>query len=460
MRTEDETFIDRLRSLAKIASPEIVASELEGVRPEDISEAIERLDVEEGIAILQSLDGETAADVLVELPTENARRLLAQLPDETVALYLDILPMDDALELREEMPIERFLALLEVIPPEDAQEIRRLMGYPEDSAGSLMTEAFFQVLPDQTVEQILETIRSAPEGRFETVNDLYVLDEAKHLLGVFSLRQAVRADPSVQARELMRKDIVTCLAWDTAEDVARDIARYGFYAMPVLDHRGRMLGIFTVDDAQEILEEADTEDLLKLGGVAGDAESYLSLSVWELVKRRLPWLGILFLAQFLTGAVLKHYTGESGELGNAVLPSLILFIPLLIGAGGNAGSQVTTTITRALAVGEIRLQDAALVLRREFAVSAGIGIVLGLVGFLQAWGVWRVSLPVAAVVALALPAIIVWATVVGSLLPLGAKRIGIDPAVMSAPFISTFVDATGLIIYFEIAWTLLGRTGV
>lgn len=456
MRTDEETFVDRLRSLAKVATPAVVREELENIRPEDIAEALERLEVEEAIPILQSLDHEVAADVLVEIPTENARRLLAELPDETVALYLDVLPMDDALDLREELPHERFEALLQIIPAEDAQEIRRLMTYPEDSAGSLMTEAFFEVLPGMTMENILEDIRKAPEGKYETVNDIYVLDGARHLLGVFSLRLAIRAAPNVTASELMRKDIITCSAWDQAEEVARQIARYGFYAMPVLDHRGRMLGIFTVDDAQEIIEEADTEDVLKLAGVTGDAEAYLSLSVWQLVRRRLPWLGILFFAQFLTGAVLKRYTGHDQSAASSVLPSLVLFIPLLIGAGGNAGSQVTTTITRALAVGEVRLNDAALVLRREFVISAGIGIVLGLIGFVQAYFVWQVAFDVALVVSFALPAIIVWATVVGSVLPMGAKRVGIDPAVMSAPFISTFVDATGLIIYFEIARQILG----
>lgn len=456
MRTEEETFVDRMRSLAKIASPEVVRSELEGVRPEDIAEVLQRLEVEEGLAILQNLDSETAADVLVDVPTETARRYLAELPDETVAHYLDILPMDDALDLREEVPEERFEALLNIIPPEDAQQIRRLMSFPEDSAGSLMTEAFFEVKPEATMAEILDDIRKAPEGKYETVNDIYVLDNARHLLGVFSLRLAIRADTDVAASELMRKDVVTCSAWDSAEDVARQIGRYGFYAMPVLDYRGRMLGIFTVDDAQDIIEEADTEDVLKLAGVTGDAEAYLSLSVWQLVKRRLPWLGILFLAQFLTGAVLKAYTRHGIGETDTLLASLVLFIPLLIGAGGNAGAQVTTTITRALAVGEIRVQDATLVLRREFAVSAGIGVVLGIIGFFQAYVVWGVPSQVALVVSFALPAIIVWATVVGSMLPLAAKRLSIDPAVMSAPFITTFVDATGLIIYFEIARMVVG----
>lgn len=460
MRTEEETFTDRLRSLAKVASPEIVRSELENLLPEDIAEALARLDTEEGVVILQNLEPLIAANVLVDLPTEAARRLIAQLPDETLAFYLDVLPMDDAIELREEMPAERFEALLEVIPTEDAQEIRRLLSFPEDSAGQLMTEAFFEVRPTDTMSQILSDIRSAPEGKYETVNDLYVLDRNRHLLGVFSLRMALRAEPDSTAEEVMRKDVVTCTAETPAEEVARLISRYGFYAMPVLDHRGRMLGIFTVDDAQEIIEEADTEDLLMLGGVSGDAEAYLSLSVVQLVRRRLPWLLILFVAESFTGAVMRNYDPSpaqslAGSSPVEVFARLSLFLPLLIGAGGNTGSQVTTTITRAIGVGEVRTRDVWTIFRREFATALLIGGVLGLLGFVRAWIGWDETLEVCTVVGLALPAIVIWAASVGSLLPLAAKRLGVDPAVMSAPFISTFVDATGLIIYFEIAHVVL-----
>jgi len=460
MRTDEETLVDRLRSLAKVASPDVVREALDGVRAEDIAEALTRLEVEEGLPILQNLESSTAADLLVELPTETARRFLAELPDTTVALYLDILPMDDALDLREELPPERFEALLEVIPPEDAQEIRRLMSYPDDSAGSLMTEAFFAAAPDQSMVEIFGDIRRAEEGKYETVNDIYVLDDARHLLGIFSLRQAIRADLKDEAKDVMKADVITCSAWDSAEDVARQISRYGFYAMPVLDYRGRMLGIFTVDDAQTILQEADTEDVLKLGGVAGDAEAYLSLSVWQLVKRRLPWLLVLFVAESLTGSVLRWYNPTSDAVGRGTTPvevyaRLSLFLPLLIGAGGNSGSQVTTTITRALGIGEVRPGDVWAIFRREFATAIVTGLSLGLLGFIRAWLGWQESLPICLVVAAALPAIVLWATTIGSMLPLAAKRIGIDPAVMSAPFITTFVDATGLIIYFEIARRLL-----
>ncbi len=463
MRTDERALEERLRSLSRIEDSAVARELLEGVRPEDIAEAFQRIDVEEGLSILSHIDPETAADVLIELPTETAKAYINELPDATVAHYLDILPMDDALELREHLDPERFEALLHVIPKEDALEIRRLLSYPEDSAGQLMTEAFMWVLPDRSVADVLAHIREAPDQDYEMVNYIYVLDDVRHLLGVMSLKRVIRSHPGFLARDVMNTDVLSVPAYAHQEEVARQIAHYGVSAMPVVDERGRMVGIITADDAQEILEEADTEDVLKLGAVTGDAEPYLSLGVFQLAKRRLPWLLILFLAEFFTGSVLRHYTKQANESGFTVLAQLMLFVPLLIGAGGNAGSQVTTTITRALALGEVRLGDWFLVIRRELLVALMIGGSLGFLGYLRAnlpiIG-WSMPVSVSLIVGIALPCIIIWAAAVGSLLPLGAKRIGVDPAVMSAPFITTFVDATGLIIYFEVARSVLGSYGL
>ena len=461
MRTDDKAFVERLRTLAD--DPAALRAALEGVRPEDVAEAFQRLDRDEMLRVLQLLDPETAAYVLVELPTETARVLVNELPDTTLAHYLDVLPMDDAIELREELDPERFEALLRVIPNEDAQEIRRLMSYPEDSAGQLMTESFVVVSPEMTMDDVLGVVRHTDAEEFETVNTIYVLSEDRHLLGVLTLRRVLRADPHATARETMNDDPISLPVTTSQEELARTLARYGFSAMPVLDERGRMVGIVTADDAAEVLEDADTEDVLKMGAVSGDAEAYLSLSVWELVKRRVPWLLGLFVAESLTGNVLRYY-GQGGGGDEVKLSPLTFFIPLLIGAGGNSGSQVTTTITRALALGEVRPEDWWRVMRREMTTAVVAGFILGAIGFLRAWlpipiiG-WGSHLDISLVVGLSLPAIILWSTTVGSLLPITAKRLGIDPAVMSAPFISTFVDATGLVIYFEIAKHLLGHLG-
>lgn len=467
MRTDEQALVDRLPTLAQEEDKYKVREQLENVRPEDLADAIQRSDLEIGLAILRKLDAETAAYVLIELPDETSRSIIAELPDTTVAHYLDILPMDDALGLRESLSPERFEALLHVIPDQDAQEIRRLLSYPEDSAGQLMTEDFVEVAPTDTMSDVLDLIRSTNDEEFETVNYIYVLSEDRHLLGLLTLKRVIRSQPNALARDVMVEDIITVRVAMPEEEVARTLARYGFSAVPVLDDRGRMLGIVTADDAQEILEEAQTEDVLMLGGVTGDAENYLSLPIIELVKRRLPWLVVLFVAEFFTGSVLRYYLGKDADsdpsASLAIIAKLQLFVPLLIGAGGNAGSQVTTTITRALALGDVRSSDWFRVIRREFTVSSLVGVTLGLIGMA------RVSLPVigwsqpiylSMTVGFALPCIIIWAATVGSVLPMAAKRLGIDPAVMSAPFISTFVDATGLIIYFEVAKRVMASYGI
>src|SRR5579885_251615 len=206
MRTDEKTFVDELRSLAKIEQPEVVQEHLESVRPEDIAEALPRLDFEEGLAILQRMDAEMAANVLVELPAESSRAFLDELPDATVAHYIDILPMDDAIALTDELPEERREAILQVIPEEDALEIQRLRSYPEDSVGRLITEDFVQVRPEATTSEILRDLREKPEAEYEMINDIYVLDEYRHLLGVFSLRRLLRADPHQTAKEMMMTD--------------------------------------------------------------------------------------------------------------------------------------------------------------------------------------------------------------------------------------------------------------
>lgn len=450
-------LIHALKRLAHLPDRRHVRAELENVRAEDLAEAVSRLETDEAVAVLQAMEVEQAAEVMVEMPTETAKTIVSELPDDVVAAYMDVLPMDDALELNEELPPERFEALLKVIPTEDADEIRRLLAYPEGSVGRIMTERFFEVKPTATMAEIIEDLRSAPDDKYESINDVYVLDDQRRLAGVISLRRVLRTDPDLTAEEVMRRETIACVVDEDEEAAARTVARYGLYALPVVDREGRMVGLFTGDDAQDILEEADTEDHLALGAVSGEAEPYMSLNVFQLYKRRVPWLVVLFAAEFLTGAVLRHYgKGDDARISTA---DVMLFVPLLLGAGGNSGSQVTTTITRALALGEIRGRDSLTVLVKELTVASMVGASIGLLGFGRAvlpspFG-WGSSSDLSLVVGLALPAIILWSATVASLLPIGAKKLGADPAVMSAPFITTLVDATGLVIYFEIALRLL-----
>ncbi len=430
---------------------DLAAEELKSQPSEDVAFVLERAATEHSVAVLIRLPDLLAGEALVDASTEPVKAIVAELPDDYLARILDILPMDDASELRDEVGESRFERLLEMIPEEDAGEIERLLSYPEDSVAREITEHFFRVRPTDTMNDVLADLRAAKEDDYESVSELYVISDSGVLKGVFSLRKGLRADPTIPVSELMNTELIAVSVQETAETAARRMAKYGFYGLPVLDEAGRMVGLFMGDDAQEIIEEADSEDQLKLGAVSGPVETYISLSVWQLARRRLPWLAALFVAETFTGMVMRHY-GQSEELS---LVPLTFFIPLLIGAGGNTGSQVTTTLTRALALGEVTSRDWFLVLRREVLTALLIGAALGVIGYVRALYGWNTSPELSMVIGIALPSIVLWAGLVGSLLPLAARRLGIDPAVMSAPFITTFVDATGLVIYFEIARRIL-----
>lgn len=452
MQKDIKIFIEHLRSLAKIQNPEVIQEELGGLKPQDLAEAFQRINVTDGLNLLRQLSVEMAGDILTQLPTETAKQYIEELPDSTIAAYLQFLPINDALEMRKELGQERFSSLLEIIPRESAYEIRRLLTYPEDSVGRIMTEAYVKVSPETTMGEILNMIRGEQGQTYETIDAIYVLGEGGHLVGVLSLRRVIRALPEEQARSIMIAEVISAHPTSLEEDAARLLIKYDFSALPIVDEKGRMVGILSASDAHDILSEADTEDVLKLGGVSGDAEAYISLGVFHLAKRRIPWLLGLFIAETFTGAVLRYYGQGSDSLN---LSPVTFFIPLLIGAGGNSGSQTTTTITRALAIGEITSSDAWLVFKKEILTALLVGVTLGIVGFVRAQ-LWGTSQALSWVVGLAIPCIVLWATAVGSLLPIAAKKVGVDPAVMSAPFISTFVDATGLIIYLELVRSMVG----
>lgn len=453
-----EKLAAALRALAK-TKPSARPVDLDFARPEDLADAILLLTPEETAQALGHMEPEVAAQILVDAPTSNVRLIVPLLEDRLLAAYLDVLPMDDAIDLQEEIEEERWERLLEIIPAEDAAEIRRLQNYPKGSVGRLMTEAYFWTAPYATVESLLTDLRSANQEKYESVMAVYVVADDKKLIGIISIRRLLRAHPQMLASEVMNKDVVSVKVTDSDEESARIMAKYGFYALPVVDENGVLKGIFTGDDAQEILQDADTKDVLALGGVSGTVEAYLSLNPVQLYSRRMPWLLALFVAETLTGHVLRHY-GQADD-GLAISP-LMYFVPLLIGAGGNAGSQVTSTITRSLAIGEISSRDWFKVIGREWSVACMIGATLGLVGALRAFAPppigWAAGLEMSILIALALPCIIVWASTVGSCLPIAAKKMGIDPAVLSAPLVTTLVDATGLIIYFEIARRVITKS--
>ncbi len=436
----------------------LAANDLDGLRmllanrhPADIAEVIDRLDDEDKIRLFRLLPPRQAADVLGETSADATRELLEHLPAEEVGDLLDSLPMDDVAEILTEDVPDRQHELLTAMEPRDAAEVRSLLSYPPKSAGRLMTDKFVRVRPEMSAAEAIAFLRLI-DPEIESFTDLYVLNLVQQLLGVVSLRAVITAPPGRRMSEIMNPHIVTVPPETDQEQVARLVARYDLLALPVVG-QGRMLGIVTVDDVIDVLVSEGTEDVLRFAGIEGGPEldqPYFSVPLLRVVRRRVGWLLLLFLAETFTGSVLRLF---ESELARVV--ALSFFIPLLIGTGGNTGAQTVSTLIRGLALGEIRPRDAWHVVLRELWSGLLLGLILGSVAFGRAL-LWGSSYPLAAVVGLTIIAICTWANTIGSLIPLVAQKIGIDPAVVSAPLITTLVDATGLAIYLLIAKLLLG----
>jgi magnesium transporter len=338
--------------------------------------------------------------------------------------------------------------LLAGLSPHERALTARLLGYPENSAGRLMSPEVANLRANQSVADALARLRRVGRSA-ETIYALPVTDDARRLVGALGLRDLVLADPEAQVGELMDTEVYKAHVDTDQEQVARLMAEADLLALPIVDSEDRLVGIVTVDDAMRVLEEEQTEDVARAGGAEPLEHPYLSVSMLGLARSRVVWLLALLVAATLTVNVLNVF---EATLAEAVV--LTLFIPLVIGAGGNAGSQAATTVTRALAVGELRTGDVALVVLREARVGVLLGAMLGVLALLPTW--LFAGQAVATVVSLTLLSVATLATTIGSLLPLLARRLGFDPAVMSAPFISTLVDASGLVVYFLIAKAVLG----
>lgn len=450
MQERITTLAEQIQEAIETADGSL-ASLVQVVAPQDIAEALSLLeDPAQQARVLVQLDEALASEVLDYLEPALVKQIFEHLPDTKAARLLSALPADDAAQILEQLEEDEAQVLLRQMAPPEAREVRELLEYPPNTAGRLMVRQYVRVRPEWTSEQTLDYLRQVGT-EIETIYYLYVVDIRQRLIGICSLRELVLADPSKRIEQIMETDLVVVHPETDQEEVANLLSKYDLLAVPVVDELGRMLGIVTIDDVVDILVSESTEDVLKLGGVEAAEEPYLTQSPWDLVRRRVRWLLLLFLAERLTGTVLRHYDEEIQQFS-----ALAWFIPLLIGTGGNAGSQTTTTITRALALGEVRLNHVLKVMGREMWTGILLGLLIGMVGVANAF-LWSGTLSTAQRIELALTiglaqvAIITMATTVGAMLPLLAKRLNIDPAVMSAPFITTLIDAAGLLLYFWIA---------
>lgn len=425
----------------------------------ELAEVWPALSPEERVDAFRRLTRGEAGTFFLERRPATQALLVRAAPEWEQRLLMRMLAPDDAADVMQELaPEERghFLAFLD---ERTRAEVDALLAYAEDEAGGLMNPRFVRVRPDMSVDQAISYARRQSRERAEMIHYLYVLDADQKLRGVLSFRDLFSASGDKLVSDVMLRDTIAVGEHTDQEEVARLMAQHDVIALPVVDEAGRMRGIVTVDDVVDVVESEATEDIQKIGGSEALDKPYLQTTVGGMIRKRAPWLAILFLGEMLTASAMDRYVAE---LGAALV--LAIFIPLIISAGGNSGSQATTLVIRAMALGEVRLRDWWLVVRREVVIGAALGGFLGLLGLVRvlAWqrlfgsyGEHALALSIA--VGLAVLGVVTWGTLAGSTLPFVLRRLGQDPASASAPFVATLVDVSGLVIYFSLArWILVG----
>jgi magnesium transporter len=400
-----------------------------------------------------------AATVFEYLPSPAQRALVKTMGQEDVASLLNHMSPDDRTLLFGELPANVTKHLLSLLTPEERAEAVTLLGYPPGTIGRLMTPHYIAVREDWSVQQVMEFVREHGQDS-ETLNVIYIVDERGHLIDDIRIREFLVVPLTRLVSDLMDRRYVSLKATDKQEDAVEVFRREDRTALPVTDTTGELIGIVTVDDVLDIAEQAATREMQRVGGSEALDEPYMSIALGRMVRKRAGWLVVLFLGEMLTATAMGFF---EKEIERAVV--LALFVPLIISSGGNSGSQASTLVIRAMAVGELRLSDWWRVVRREAGSGVLLGCILGSIGFLRI-SVWSIFsnlygphwLLVAATVGLALIAIVLWGTLVGSMLPLILRRLGFDPATSSAPFVATLVDVTGLVIYFSVGLVVLRGT--
>jgi magnesium transporter len=440
---------DLAQTLAQ--DPDELREALDSFHVEDIAELLQDLPQEEAVALFQAVPPDLTAAVIAHMSEEERTRILERLGAENAAEVLTEMAPDDRADAIQELssPIaEMILSHIEETEPEIAEEARELASYPADSAGGLMTTEYVSLAPNTKVWQALEAVRQySRQDKAETISYAYVVAFGGRIVGVVSLKELILNDPGVAVEDVMTDNVIFVRPDTHQEEVAKMFQKYSFSALPVVDEQGRMLGLVTVDDVIDVVVEEATEDAQMMGAVQPIEDAYFATDFWTFIKKRAPWLIVLFAGELLTATVMHGYEHEL-----AILVDLVIFIPLIISSGGNSGSQSSSLIIRALAVGEVKPSDWLRILVREAGIGIILGLVLGAVGFARAFLLQeKEALRIAIAVSVSVVAVVTTGTLVGSLLPLGIKRIGLDPAVSSTPFIASLVDVLGLLVYFSIA---------
>jgi magnesium transporter len=454
-------LVPDVRELLQAGETEALGEFFADFHPANVAEVIEDLEGVEGDTIFQLLEPRARAEVMSYLTPDLQVRIVEGMPTGDAAVLLHLMSHDERADLVNRLDDDRVDQILRHMAHAEREDIRRLASYEPGTAGAVMTTDYAVLPPDLTVRAAMERLRHEAPDR-ETIYYIYVVDAHRKLIGFVSFKKLFLARSLARIEEIMQRDVIFARVDDDQESVARKIEEYDLIAIPVIDANDMLVGIVTHDDAADIRRQEQTEDILRFGGVTADASKTDGDPYWQgrilaAVRRRIGWLLFLFFGGALTSFVLRSFNWVDGQVDPDI--DLDIFIPLLIGTGGNAGSQTVGTIIRGLAIGEIERGDAWRVLAREWLTGLLLGTLLGSVGFVYAYLFHRNSLVFAAVIGLAILGICMWANCVGALVPLLARKLGIDPAVVSAPLISTLVDATGLIIYYTLAIILLVKLG-
>jgi magnesium transporter len=410
--------------------------------------------------IIAGMSVHRAASVFKILDLNAQKNIIKILPPNKTASLLNELPPDDRTDFLEELPSNAVRELIKLLDNEERKITLSLLGYPENSVGRLMTPDYVYVYESNTVQQVLDTVRRVGKNS-ETIDVIYVINEKGELLDDIRIREFILADPDKRVKELMDDRVISLNAYQDQEEAAEVFRMNNRVALPVVSNNNTLLGIITIDDILWVASEEFSEDMQKIGGTQALEQPYLEIPLFNLFRKRVGWLVILFLGELLTASAMKYF---EAEIGRALV--LVLFIPLIISSGGNSGSQASTLIIQAMAVGEITIEDWWRVLRREIFSGLLLGTVLGLIGFFRIF-VWHEISPqlygshwllIGITVAVTLLGVVLWGSLCGSMLPMVLKKLGADPAVSSAPFVATLVDVTGLIIYFTVALLILTGT--
>ena len=423
---------------------------LEETPPVDIAELFSEVESKYHAILLRLLSKETAADVFIELDTDTQMALIESFTDRELQAILEEMYLDDTVDIIEEMPAAVVKRIIKFSSKEEREMINRLLLFDKDSAGAIMTTEYVRLIPEMTVREALHHIRKVAIDK-ETIYTCYVTDKKRHLLGIVTAKDLLLSERNVTLDEIMEENVVFARTSDDKEEVALLFDRYGFLALPVVDSECRLVGIVTVDDAMDVIREETEEDFAKMAGMSPTETTYLKTSPFDFLKARLPWLLLLMFSATISSAILTIFE-------DALSAALVLFVPMIMGTGGNSGGQSSVTVIRSLSLGEIEFKDILKVMYKELIVGLMAGLSVGVATFIKVVLIDRfllgnpdVSIMVALAVAVSLALTIIFAKLIGAALPILAKKLGFDPAVMASPFITTLVDAASLLIYFIIA---------